>query len=124
MIYRPHKAIEGAVLQGLPQGSRTSNIIAGLLLGPELRSSTSVDRVVVHGDDAAVAACSLAEAKALQKALPEVLAAHPAGPFLLNRCEIRHVGDGFDFLKYRHRRDPFTGEVRLHPAGKCYWRFS
>ena len=57
--HTPHHAFDSAVRQGLPQGSRTSSIIAGLLLGPALRSLTSADRIVVHGDDAAVAACSL-----------------------------------------------------------------
>lgn len=121
----PIEVFDGAVRQGLPQGSRTSTIIAGLLLGPVLREEIpSEDRIVVHGDDIAVAARDEMEAKALKEALPGMLASHPAGPFQLKHCDVHYVGDGFDFLKYRHRRDPFTGRVHRRPARKSYWRYT
>jgi hypothetical protein len=116
-------AFEEAVRQGLPQGSRVANIIAGLLLGPVLRSLTSADRIVVHGDDAAIAACSMTEAKAFHIALPEIFKSHPAGPFCLKRCEVGNVWEGFNFLKYKHRRDSITHEVRFRPATKSYAKF-
>jgi hypothetical protein len=120
------EAFEGAVRLRLPQGSRASSLIAGLLLGPVLRDMTipSVDRIIVHGDDIAIAARNKEEAEALKKALPGVLESHPAGPFLLKRCEIHHVNDGFDYLKYYHKCDPFTGKVRRRPSSKSYYRYS
>ena len=63
------------------------------------------------------------EAEALKKAMPEVFASHPAGPFCLKRCEVASVGDGFNFLKYRHRRDPTTEIVRQRPSYQSYERF-
>lgn len=118
-----HEAFDRAVRQGLPQGSRASNLVASLLLGPALRKVASADRIVTHGDDVAVAARDEDEGNAMKEALSEMLASHPAGPFCLKRCEVRHVGDGIDFLKYRHRHDPFTGLVKRTPAAKSYWRF-
>ncbi|AWN43815.1 reverse transcriptase domain-containing protein [Methylobacterium durans] len=119
----PHSVFDGAVRQGLPQGSRSSNLVMSLLLGPTLRSITSADRIIVHGDDIAVAAHSEEGGKALQIALSAALEQHPAGPFRLKRCEVANIHAGFDFLKYRHRWDPFTGAVKRRPAAKSYYRF-
>ncbi|ACL55935.1 hypothetical protein [Methylobacterium nodulans] len=116
-------AFDGAVRQGVPQGSRCSNLVMSLLLGPELRAMTSGDRIIVHGDDIAIAAHDEEGAKALQTALDGILKHHPAGPFRLKRCEVANIFDGFDFLKYRHRRDPFTGAIKRRPAAVCYYRY-
>jgi hypothetical protein len=118
------ETFDGAVRQGLPQGSRASNLIAGLLLGPALREIASADRIIVHGDDIAIAARNGEGAESLKKALSGVLESHPAGPFQLKRCEVHHVNDGFDFLKYRHKRDWLTGKVHRRPASKSYWRYT
>jgi hypothetical protein len=60
----------------------------------------------------------------LNKALPGVFESHPAGPFLLKRCEVRHIDHGFEFMKYRHKRDPFTGKIHRRPAAQSYSRYS
>ena len=117
------QTLEGAVRMGLPQGSRASSTIAGLLLGPVLREITSADRIIVHGDDSAVAARSMMEAGTLQKALQGVLESHPAGPFRLKRCEIADIDVGFEFMKYRHKRDFLTRRVHRRPAALSYWRY-
>lgn len=64
-----HRALDRAARRGLPQGSRASGVIAGLLLGRALRQIASADRVMSYGDDIAIAARSESEANALRKAL-------------------------------------------------------
>lgn len=125
--YLPHKTdpetLHGAAHEGLPQGSRASQFVAGLLFGPALRSVASADRIIFHGDDGVIAACHEQEAVALNKALIGVFQSHPAGPFRLKRHEIAHVSDGVSFLKYRSRLDHVSGEVRRHPAAASYARY-
>jgi hypothetical protein len=113
----------GAAQEGLPQGSRASQIVAGLLLGPTLREISPAERFVFLGDDVALAASTKQEANALQKALVETLASHPAGPFCLKHCTVEHVSRPFDFLQYRHKRDWFTGEMHRRPAARSYARY-
>jgi hypothetical protein len=115
--------LDGAIRRGLPQGSRASQLIAGMLLGPTLKHLAPADRLIVYGDDIAIAACNEGEATALKKALPGMLKSHPAGPFRLKHCDTKHINKGFDFLKYHFRRNPFTGKVRRRPATKSYSRY-
>jgi RNA-directed DNA polymerase len=117
------ETLVGAAQEGLPQGSRASQKVAAIMLGPALRSVTSAERIVNVSDDIALAAHSLSEAKALKKTLVGVLETHPAGPFRLKRCDINHVNDGFSFLQFHHRRDPFTAKVRRRPANKSYYKY-
>ena len=63
----------GTALSGLPQGSCASGKITGILLGPTLKSITSTDRIVLHGDDILIAASNQSEAKAFESALKKAL---------------------------------------------------
>ena len=114
----------GAAQEGLPQGSRVSQKVAAIVLGPALRKITSAGRIVSVSDDIALGAASFYEAEALTKALNGVLESHPAGPFRLKRCEIRYIGDGFSFLQYHHRRNAFTNQVHRRPGTSSYTRYS
>ncbi|MCJ2077617.1 hypothetical protein MKK68_18505 [Methylobacterium sp. E-016] len=118
------KAFSEAVRQGLPQGARSSNRVISLLLGPELRSLTLDDRIVLYGDDFAVPAVTRDEAEAFAKTLPELMKAHPAGPFRLKCCTLRNASDGFNFLKYHFRLDHLTKRTRLRPSSISYHRFA
>lgn len=113
----------GAVRQGIPQGSRTSQTVSSLLLAPVLKQIASAERAIFHGDDCAFAASSLKEAKAFEKALDGMLASHPAGPFRLKRCSPENVKFGIDFLQYRHRRNIFTGKTVRRPAARSYRKY-
>lgn len=118
------ETLDGAAREGLPTGSRASQIVASILLGPALKHLASVDRIVVHGDDVAICACSNSEAIALLKALTEAVELHPFGPFRLKRYDIKHINDGFDFCQYRHKRDWFTGNVKRRPSYISYEKYS
>lgn len=118
-----YKTLVGAVQSGLPQGSRASQVVAAILLGPTLRQVTSADRALFLGDDIAIAAHQHQEAVALKKALVGALSSHPAGPFRLKHCDVEHVGFGFNFLQYRHRRDPFVERLHRRPAAKSYEKY-
>lgn len=117
------QAFSEAVRQGLPQGARSSNRVVSQLLGPELGSLTSDSRIILYGDDIAVPAATRLEADTFAKTLPERLGAHPAGPFRLKRCEVAEAQVGFNFLKYKVRRDRFTGAAQLRPSDLSYHRF-
>jgi RNA-directed DNA polymerase len=117
------QTLDGAAREGIPQGSRASQVVAAIILGPELRSVTSAERVILLGDDIVLAAENKKDATALKKVLIETLESHPAGPFRIKHCDINTLQDGFNFLQYRHRRDPFTGHARRHPSTRSYARY-
>jgi hypothetical protein len=119
------QTLVGAAQEGLPQGSRASQVVAGLLLGPTLREVSPAERFIFLADDIALAASTQKEAKALQKALVETLASHPAGPFRLKHCAVEHVSRGFDFMQYRHKADTFALFDKMHrrPAARSYARY-
>jgi RNA-directed DNA polymerase len=117
------QTLDGAVREGLPQGSRASQVVAAILLGPALRSVISEERVILHGDDIALAAQHAGDATTLKKALIETLEAHPAGPFRIKHCDINTFQEGFNYLQYRHRRDPFTHHAYRHPSSRSYARY-
>lgn len=116
------EAFDGAVRQGLPQGSRASQLIASLLLGPAMRSLAPADRIIVYGDDSAIGVKCEKEAEALALDLLGSFETHPAGPFRV-KFNVGDVEKGFDFLKYHHKRDWVTGKVRRRPSNKCYRRY-
>jgi RNA-directed DNA polymerase len=118
------ETLDGAAREGLPTGSRASQIVASILLGPALEQLASVDRIVVHGDDVAIGASSNSEATALLKALTEAVELHPFGPFRLKRYDIKHINDGFYFCQYRHKRDWLTGKVKRRPSDNGYKKYS
>ena len=111
----------GTALSGLPQGSCASGKITGILLGPTLKSITSTDRIVLHGDDILIAASNQSEAKAFKSALKKALETHTYGPFRLKHSSIHTINKGFDFLKYHHRLT-WEGKTHLRPSMRCYTR--
>jgi len=122
--YTSHTAFSEAVRQGLPQGARSSNLVISQLLGPELRSMTSGRDVILYGDDIAIPAVTQEVAETLANTLSYCLGNHPAGPFRLKRCEVVDARAGFNFLKYKFRRDHRTGYAKLRPADLTYLRFA
>lgn len=121
--YIDFETFVGAVLQGLPQGSRTSQTASSILLASVLKQISSAERAIFHGDDCAFAATSLKEAKAFEKALEGTLASHPAGPFRLKHCNVEHINVGFDFLQYRIKRHPWTQKTMRRPAARSYGKY-
>lgn len=110
----------GTVRHKVPQGSRASNVIASLVLGPTLRSLVTHDRLAYYGDDFAIVVDSNEEGQALTIALHEIFQSHPAGPFQLKRCEVVRATAGFSFLSYHHRFELDTGKVWRRPSGSSY----
>jgi hypothetical protein len=119
--------LTGAVRKGLPQGARTSQLIASKLLRSALEALAPADRTVSYADDLAIKAHGEQETHALAKTLIETLQSHPLGPFQLKHCDVIDIADkkGVDFLKYRHRLDKFN-KKKIHrmPSPQCYMNFA
>lgn len=113
---------DGAVREGLPQGSGASGLVASMLLGTWLDHSAPTGHVFLNGDDIMVIAGDELELKAFEMSLLEYLSNHPHGPFQLKHTEIVNAEAGFDFCKYRFKRDVQHGGVRLTPSNKSYFR--
>jgi RNA-directed DNA polymerase len=111
-----------AARKGLPQGSRTSTLIAALLLGPYLEQFAPVDHSVIYGDDVLIGFGDEAEADALKKALPDRLKDHPFGPLHPKHCEVRLFEVGINFLSYKFKPG-FGGKVRLRPSDNSFTRY-
>lgn len=118
----PYTVFDGAVREGLPQGSGASGLVASMLLGTWLDHNAPTGHVFLNGDDIMVIAGDKLELKAFEMSLLEYLANHPHGPFQLKHKEIVHAQTGFDFCKYRFKQDPFNNQVRLTPSNKSYFR--
>lgn len=118
----PPPVFDGAVREGLPQGSGASGLVASMLLGTWLDQNAPTDHVFLNGDDIMVIAGDELELKAFEKSLLEYLSKHPHGPFQLKHFEIVHAEAGFDFCKYRFKQDAYHGGVRLTPSNKSYFR--
>lgn len=114
---------EQAVRQGLPQGSLASNFIASMFLGIPLGASTWEGHVVHYGDDIAIGAHAKDQALSYMKTLASAMSAHPVGPLVLKRCEVRDVYQGVDFVKYRYRLNSFTNTAHVRPSYISYLRF-
>jgi hypothetical protein len=114
-----------AARRGLPQGSSASGLIMyGAVLGPLLGTLSFADRLVLYGDDLAVAVRDKTEAEAVLKTLRSLLEASPVGPLLIGRHAMRHVKEGVDFLSYRITRKPWYlgGHLHVRPSTLSYKR--
>lgn len=120
----PPLALSETVQHGLSQGARSANRVVVRLLGPDIQALAPSEHKLLYGDDVILAALTREEAEAAAKALKEMLASHPAGPFRLKRLDVVHVNDGFDFLKYRFKRDWLDGSLKIRPAAKSYKNFN
>jgi hypothetical protein len=116
-----------AARQGIPQGSSTSNLIMSRgVLGPLLNATPFAERVLLHGDDIAVAAKTAEEAGDIYKTLRSHLENNgPAGPLPIGFHKIWCVDKYVNFCKYKLRRTPkvFGAEIRYCPATRSFHRY-
>jgi hypothetical protein len=116
--------LEQAVRRGLPQGSSASGIIASWLLGRMLGTLNVPSRVVLYGDDIAIASKTLSEAKGIKKALFEAAKNNASGSLALKLNKIFNIEDGVTFVMYKIRRKCSYSHAWYHysPAQKCFDR--
>lgn len=121
-----HEADTAARL-GIPQGSLASNLIMSRgVLGPKLYATPFVDRLVLHGDDIAVAAKNEEEAESIYNTLRTLLeCSGRAGPLTIGRHKIWSPDEYVDFCKYKIKRTAlvFGGEVRFSPSTPSLRRY-
>jgi hypothetical protein len=109
--------------QGLPQGSKASNLIVSRqVIGPALASTSFTHRMVTFSDNITVAAKTEADAMDILQTLRSVLQSSPAGPLYLGHVRVTHITQGVDFCRYWLKRQPpwQGGEVRLTPSAKSF----
>jgi hypothetical protein len=113
-------------LEGIPQGSLVSPLVARTLLDPTLRASALGGEVVSFSDDFLVFARTQGEAVAIKHALTHNLSSHPSGPFALKRLYINPVTDWFGFLGLRIRAHVVGGKVQMiaAPSNKSLQEFA
>ena len=110
----------------LPQGGLASNLIMSrAVLDPLLNAMPFVNRLVVYGDDIAVAANSEAEAKDAENVLRSALENTPFGPLAIGRYKIRHRSERINFAKYGLKQDPWNpdGPMEACPSARSFERF-
>jgi len=116
-----------AARQGIPQGSSTSTLIMSrAVLGPLLNATPYAGRVLLHGDDIAVAAKTVEEAGDIYKTLRSRLENNgPAGPLTIGFHKIWCVEKYVNFCKYKLRRTPevFGAEIRFCPSTRSFHRY-
>lgn len=116
-----------AARQGIPQGSSTSTLIMSrTVLGPLLNATPYAGRVLLHGDDIAVAAKTAEEAGDIYKTLRSRLENNgPAGPLTIGFHKIWCVDKYVNFCKYKLRRTPkvFGAEIRFCPSTRSFHRY-
>ena len=92
---------EKKALEGIPQGSLVSSLVARAILDPTLRVSALGGEAVSFADDFLVFAHTEGEAVAINHALTLNLSNHPSGPFALKHLYIKPVAEWFGFLGMR-----------------------
>jgi hypothetical protein len=121
-----HSSADTVARKGLPQGGLASNLIMSrAVLCPLLNATPFVDRLVLYGDDTAVAAKSEAEAKDAECVLRSALENTPFGPLTIGRYTIRHRSQRNNFAKYGLRQDPWNpdGPMEACPSARSFERF-
>lgn len=108
-------ALRPMVLDGIPQGSAVSNLVAASMLA-------DLDTVVPvgtpfgqYGDDIIALAMTEEEACSIRDALRHALNGHVSGSISLKRLAVSHIADGFEYLGYWFSGT--TGEVHILPGG-------
>ena len=123
MILPPHhqEHLLKAAQSGLPQGRATSSTVAGYLYGEILGQVCPADRCLYYGDDGLILASSYDEGVEIAHKLSEVLKLHPAGPFSLKHCNVVQNTQGFEMVKYWHKRALF-GHLYCDIGHQSYYR--
>lgn len=92
---------------GISQGSRSSPLVAEIIVKSILAQFALDVRIINDADDFGIMARTKRDADAITLALTRATARSPAGCFLLRpkaHSGARRVSDGFDFLGYRFRK--------------------
>lgn len=115
-------ALRPMVLDGIPQGSAVSNLVAASMLA-------DLDTVVPvgtpfgqYGDDIIALAMTEEEACSIRDALRHALDGHVSGSIGLKRLAVNHIADGFEYLGYWFSGT--TAEVHISPGGARLARIS
>ena len=117
---RPSLLLDGAVREGLPQGSVTSGFVAGMLLGSVLEAMPSHNHAFLLADDTMVLAGDEASLNASCEAYIQALVSHPHGPLHPKHAYVTHLNQGIEMVKYNIKRSGFDGSVRIRPSTKSY----
>lgn len=119
----PHYRLpfEGAIPQGLLQGSPASNAIFGVLLNDLPDHLPENLGCFVYCDNIVVVTDNRGSAQSVKDALVEYFARHPAGPFLLAPSIESLAPMGFDHLGYWFRWDDDRLWIGMTP--KHYGKF-
>jgi len=115
-----------AARQGLPQGARTSPLVASrAVLGPLLDGAGLSERIIAYGDDAAIAAKTQAEASDILNVLQSRYEKCPVGPLKISRRQIYSVFQPVQFGQYSVKQRPhaFGGGLHFAPSGKSWLRY-
>jgi len=126
MLLAQHISVEAdtAARQGLPQGGSTSTLIMSrAVLGPLLAATGFSDRLVLYGDDIAVCAKGMGQARETFKALRSSLENSPAGPLSIGRHSILPTSQVVSFTKYGFKRTS-EGFLRIRPSRLSYKRYA
>lgn len=126
MLLAEHISIEAdtAARQGLPQGGSTSSLIMSrAVLGPLLAAAGFSDRLVLYGDDIAICAKGMGQARETFKALRSSLENSPAGPLSIGRHSITPISEVVNFTKYGFKRTS-EGPLRIRPSWLSYQRYA
>lgn len=110
---------------GISQGSRTSPIVADIVIKYVLDGFQCPATVINYADDFGVMAPTRSEAQAIAQSLIRAVAHSPAGCLQLRskaHRTARRIADGFDFLGYRFRRR--RGSVICEPSDRNLGSFN
>lgn len=112
--------LDGAVREGLPQGSVASGFVAGMLLGSVLEAMPSHNHPFLLADDTMVLASSKASLDESCEAYIQALVSHPHGPLHPKHAYVTHLSQGIEMVKYNMKRNGFDGSVQVRPSIKSY----
>jgi RNA-directed DNA polymerase len=118
----PQDQFMKAARLGLAQGSATSLIVGRIVYEDILKTLFPCGRYFYYGDDGIIFATCKSAAVEIADALRGAFGSHPAGPFALKRLEVRHVQQGFDFVKYRYSLK-LDGTIHITPALNSFKRY-
>ena len=112
-------ATDEVARRGIPQGSSSSGIIMyRAVIGPLLRTLPFADRMVLIGDDLAVAVKDVSEGEAVLEAVKSLYATSPVGLLTIGRHSVRHIEGGVDFTSYHTR---LRRKWKVNYGGEVEW---
>ena len=107
--------------QGIPPGSRASNMVAEIGLSPSLRQLPEEHPRVTYSDNTLVFTRTKKEAEAVAETLRRAFAHNPAGSFRPGYIKVGRVCNWFEFLGYRFIRR--IGCITAEPTEKNWRHF-